>query len=1192
VSDIFVQIPKHQQVSLRYRVAQYLGIFGAEASGSPDALDVGAAAVALDGLSMAEQSLVSATTARFFQEHHHDLEACISALTPGPRRGAQNAESITQLDTIGTKRDGSGYTALANGMKEFPGRYAELGVQGRGGTGRVLIVEDSLLHRRLALKELRAESADPADPTAIDVRFNSVLTERFLREARITSRLEHPGIVPIHEVGTRPDGRPYYTMRLVRGQTLAERIAAAGSLQERLLLLPHVIDLAQTVAYAHVHGVIHRDIKPGNIMIGEFGETILLDWGLAKEIDSDEPSDAKSASSAIDPPDADMTRHGEILGTPAYMAPEQASGDNAAVGTAADIHALGAVLYAVLSGRPPFAGATEEELLYRIVHTDAPSVRQSVPGCPAELASICKKALARNPLDRQQSAREFADDLLRYQSGGTVFAHTYTLGERARKAAWQHRRSLAVGALIAIILTLAVVAYAVKTNQSNRQLDHANRDLRWENYVSLVKVAQAQIQEERFVPALETLYQTPPEHRSWEWGYLHRLTHQDVLTLENTAQQLGNDGALCDAVLSPDNRYLLTDRPWRYIRTLVDLSTGRLVWKSSLFDGSRECNQFLPDGKTLCTATGLTEAARFSVPDGRLAVRYSSAPFELRNMAFAPEKNLAAGFALSESGERCLFLWEMDSGAFIRKYALAPIPEKSKREFPKSDDAAVRRYEVTPGLLVGFTRDGQSLIVVDEMLRLIRIEDGADTPVTPVSKYVGARALENDRVAVVSGDVRVEVWDVGSLSRVGSINIWVDVAFALNPDGRILACRANESETRIGLFDVADGRRVATYSGHTKVPYWARFSDDGRLLVTTSQTQVKLWPTRPETGTSERTYTIGLAPAQVDFPQNNHYAAVGSYSPDTTFLATTDDAGQVFLWNSETATLLGSWHDHTAPVSTLSFSPDERFVGSGATDGVCVIRSTEDRSIRYRWTPAPKSQIWGIAFSPQRLQLAVGWSDMHSGDNAPIGLVGVYGVDGTLEREIWRSQDALATHLSFSPDGNWLVVGIRMNSGADGYFELYSTKTWTPIDRVGGLGEPMDIAFDRDSTRAFFAGLDFSVVGYDLESRKVRFRNISLNAVDVFAHPAGERFAVFSYNSRVVICSSRDGRELISIPDSWAVGAFSSDGSQLLVHNPIPRATKALTLAADQWHFGSLAEFRAEQAKAFRSHYLSTAAAN
>lgn len=278
---------------------------------------------------------------------------------------------------------------------------------GRGGLGRVLQVLDRGLEREVAVKEILEVPED----------LRAAVERRFIREARLAAQLEHPGIVPVYDLGRGPDGRLFYAMRRIEGTTLAERIDAAKSLSERLALLPNVLTVCQAVAFAHSRGVVHRDIKPQNVMIGAFGETLLLDWGLARA-----QGEAEQRPLGVDSDDARMTRAGKAVGTPAYLSPEQARGDLAAIDEKSDQWALGALLYQVVTGQPPYADLTVEAVLTKAVLGRVPPVEAEVPQVPRELAAIIARALSPAKIDRYEDVRALARDLTAYLDGRRVAA--------------------------------------------------------------------------------------------------------------------------------------------------------------------------------------------------------------------------------------------------------------------------------------------------------------------------------------------------------------------------------------------------------------------------------------------------------------------------------------------------------------------------------------------------------------------------------------------------------------------------------------------------------------------------------------------------------------------------------------------------------------------------------------------------
>ncbi|HSD88215.1 MAG TPA: serine/threonine-protein kinase, partial [Kofleriaceae bacterium] len=309
----------------------------------------------------------------------------------------------------------------------------------RGGMGRILRARDRRLGRTVAIKELLSDSPDGR--------------LRLEREARITARLQHPGIVNVLEAGAWPNSDPFYVMKLVDGESLDRVIARASSLEERLGLLPNVIAVVDALAYAHTQNVIHRDLKPSNILVGAFGETVVIDWGLAKDL-----VDASGSPDVNVGPDRMVhgeTLAGSVLGTPAYMPPEQAEGEP--VDQRADVYSLGAILYHTLSGQPPHTGKTIDELLVNVVSGPPPSIGTRVPGLPPDLVAIVDKAMSFAAGDRYPAAKELAADLKKFQTGQLVGAHRYTGWQLVRR--WLRRNRAAVA--VALVAATFLVALAI-----------------------------------------------------------------------------------------------------------------------------------------------------------------------------------------------------------------------------------------------------------------------------------------------------------------------------------------------------------------------------------------------------------------------------------------------------------------------------------------------------------------------------------------------------------------------------------------------------------------------------------------------------------------------------------------------------------------------------------------------------------
>jgi serine/threonine-protein kinase len=320
-------------------------------------------------------------------------------------------------------------------------RFKILRPRARGGLGEVFLARDTELNRDVALKVIQDRYAD-------DARYR----HRFELEAQVTGGLEHPGVVPVHGLGHTSEGRPYYAMRFIRGQTLKEAITEfheaerhsdrdeGGSILELRELLGRFIDVCDTVAYAHSRGIVHRDLKPGNIMLGKYGETLVVDWGLAKPVDEPDLEGPLDRSELPLRPASDgehvATLSGTPVGTPAYMSPEQVDGRRGRPGLRSDIYGLGATLYHLLTGQAPCHSEQLDDVYGRILAADIPPPRSLNPRIDPALESICLKAMALEPDSRYATAQELKADLGRWLAGEPVSCYR----EHLLKRTWRSGR--------------------------------------------------------------------------------------------------------------------------------------------------------------------------------------------------------------------------------------------------------------------------------------------------------------------------------------------------------------------------------------------------------------------------------------------------------------------------------------------------------------------------------------------------------------------------------------------------------------------------------------------------------------------------------------------------------------------------------------------------------------------------------
>jgi len=467
-------------------------------------------------------------------------------------------------------------------MPETLGRYTGGSEYARGGIGRVLLVHDEQMGRDIILKELLPQHA--TSPTAetlsrppspgSPIRQSAAMMARFLQEAKVTGQLEHPSIVPVYELGIRTDGQLYYTMKLVRGHTLSVAIKQCKGLDTRLALLRSYLDICQAMAYAHSKSIIHRDLKPSNVMIGEFGECVVLDWGLAKVLEGQD-AHQDDLNKTIDQlnmegqdPKGHHTRSREVLGTPLYMAPEQARGENDLVGPRSDVYSLGVILYEILSGEVPHLWTNTLDTVKRVGTLPAPPLHSAAPDVAPELAAICDKALRHRADERYPSARELADDINQFLDGAVVEAYSYNARDLLKRVYRQHKTLIHSGALAtAAILAIGIYSYihiAMARDEAEVARDLAQENARIalaaqtqaetaeaaekvarseaesslalalrQQYLAQIRLAQSHIKEQEMRLANEALEAAPESERDWVWRYLHNEANASLFRVRS-----------------------------------------------------------------------------------------------------------------------------------------------------------------------------------------------------------------------------------------------------------------------------------------------------------------------------------------------------------------------------------------------------------------------------------------------------------------------------------------------------------------------------------------------------------------------------------------------------------------------------------------------------------------------------------
>jgi WD40 repeat protein/serine/threonine protein kinase len=1013
--------------------------------------------------------------------------------------------SISSQDTLAA---GSAEATQEAGAAHAEERYQRQEEFARGGLGRIVKAYDRRLSRPVALKEL--------------LQRRGHAEERFLREAMITARLQHPAIVPVYDAGRGPEGEPFYAMKMVEGRSFDKVLEENKTLAERLALLPHIINVAEAMAYAHSQKIIHRDLKPNNILVGEFGETVVIDWGLAKDLTQgkDQPEAEPDAYREVTGPG--LTTSGSVMGTPAYMPPEQAQ-NSQSVDARADVYSLGAILYQLLSGLAPYQGKSSAAILHKLLKEPPVALEVIQPKAPKALVAIVEKAMQREAMLRYPSAAEVAIELKKFQTGQLVEAYQYTRQELIRR--WLRKNWVFVFAAVAVLFTLVVMSVDLyrtdkvlaETKKREQMAKEAKEEADKEKQSAETREKQAREYADNvaFEEAKLLVHKNPVKTLELLAGLSEdfpkmgavRIIAADALSQKSARIFRGGGGALVKGMLSANEKELLA------------LEEDGTLWRFSLSDKS----QAKKSRPKEMSAASIKKTGPFFIADFSLDGRY---------LAFADtEQNVwLVDISTSESKKLGVLAdWASDI-KFSPNGALLAATSGSNDGF---------LWEVSTG---------RSLVLKGHFALLMR----------------ASFSPEGNTLATASADGTTRLWDLSTLSfeknippknttLIGHTNQVQSPLFS--PNGKQFATASIDGTTK--LWELSTGKASQTLEGNHGGSGMIGFSPNSELLFSFGLPRtLLLWRF---SGTSfERRWTVSW--------EKSEQILWAGFAPTGELWYGLSK--ELVRFNPSNGTKQ-SFAGHEGTILYATFSKDGNVVISFGEDGNARLWSIHEEQeqfkARFGTNPSPGKHMLAFCENEKeiRIQTLAEKREKRLTTKEECKTVELSPDEKFLaateknQLELWELSELQSPPkvfsvntespcgiLNFSPDSRWLVT-------SDGLNQLWILDRTTGQEQrlAGHTKEIFSVSFSPDSKWLASSSADETLRLWDLSNKPIKETQSLNSSGRVFGSvfSADGRFLAFTGMTKAVGLLDRQSGQLSWIPcGGMSIGLSISPDSRLL----------------------------------------------